>query len=72
MKAAKKTTVRVEMTDQETQKIVKQNFSNVRSGQPESAMIALAEVVQDLAKEKADIQGTYEVVEYQILKDMTN
>ncbi|EOT51492.1 MULTISPECIES: hypothetical protein [Enterococcus] len=69
MKVTEKTGVRIEMTDQDTQKIVKQNFSNVRADQSDEALLTLAEVVGELAKEKADIQGTYQVVEYQILKD---
>lgn len=69
MKVTEKTGVRIEMTDQDTQKIVKQNFSNVRADQSDAALLTLAEVVGELAKEKADIQGTYQVVEYQILKD---
>lgn len=69
MKVTEKTGVRIEMTDQDTQKIVKQNFSNVRADQSDAALLTLAEVVGELAKEKVDIQGTYQVVEYQILKD---
>ncbi|MHC9000348.1 hypothetical protein [Enterococcus bulliens] len=57
------------MTDQDTQKTVKQNFSNIRADQSDASLLKLAEVVGELAKEKADVQGTYQVVEYQILND---
>ncbi|MGX7329543.1 hypothetical protein [uncultured Enterococcus sp.] len=69
MKVTEKTGVRIEMTDQDTQKTVKQNFSNIRADQSDASLLKLAEVVGELAKEKADVQGTYQVVEYQILND---
>lgn len=69
MKVTEKTGVRIEMTDQDTQKTVKQNFSNIRADQSDASLLKLAEVVGELAKEKANVQGTYQVVEYQILND---
>lgn len=69
MKVTEKTGVRIEMTDQDTQKTVKQNFSNIRADQSDASLLKLAEVVGELAKEKVDVQGTYQVVEYQILND---
>lgn len=69
MKVHNKGTIRVELTNLETQKTVKQTFSNVKADQPEEAIVALSNIVASLTKGAAELAGTYQTVEYRIVKD---
>lgn len=69
MKVHNKGTIRVELTDLETQSKIKQTFSNVKADQPDEAVLALSGIVASLTKGAAEVAGTYQTIEYQMLQD---
>ncbi len=69
MKVHNKGTIRVELTDLETQSTIKQTFSNVKADQPDEVVLALSGIVASLTKGAAEVAGTYQTIEYQMLQD---
>lgn len=69
MKVHNKGTIRVELTDLETQSTIKQTFSNVKADQPDETVLALSGIVASLTKGATEVAGTYQTIEYQMLQD---
>lgn len=69
MKIQNKGTIRVELTDHATEKVVKQVFNNVKPEQSDQAILKLGEVVGALAKETATVNNVYQIVEYLVMSE---